>query len=392
MAALLRASKSIQRARPRPSSGRPARLAPAARTRGAAAVDARRGALLLVGVLLAGVLAIVGPGASPDPAAAADPLGTITNHGLGVRDPVSITPGPDGNLWFASLANDAIGRVTPAGVVTMYSDPVVHGPRSIVAGADGNLWFTNSTGASIGRITPAGAITSYTAATIDTPREIAAGADGRLWFTSTGNSAIGAIDPTTFAISSFTNAALVSPLAITAGPDGNLWVTGATEETVIRLTTAGAFTAFTDPALGVLHELAAGPDGNVWFTNASNGVGKVTPAGVVTAGVGGADLLGLTRRPGHPGPPPVGADALPATVALADRPQSPAPSASTAAESSISNTPSSCVMTSSRRTAGPGSRSTNRPAPRATCSRAAISTARPVESQNVTSAMSITIV
>ncbi len=281
MAALLRASTNTDRRRPRrPSSPRTC-LAPARPTQLATA-GARSLGALLVAVLLGSMLAVVGLGTSPDPAAA-DPLGTITNHGLGVRDPVAIAPGPDGNLWFASIANDAIGRVTPAGAVTMYAAASVRGPRSIVAGADGNLWFTNSTGNSIGRITPAGVITDYTAATIDTPREIAAGADGRLWFTSTGNSAIGAIDPTTFAISSFTNAALVSPLAITAAPDGNLWVTGATEETVIRVTTAGAFTAFTDPGLGVLRELTAGPDGNVWFTNGSNAVGKVTPTGVVTA-------------------------------------------------------------------------------------------------------------
>src|SRR5260370_4424178 len=33
---------------------------------------------------------------------------------------VDITPGPDGNLWFADVAGDAIGKITPAGAVTMH--------------------------------------------------------------------------------------------------------------------------------------------------------------------------------------------------------------------------------------------------------------------------------
>src|SRR4051812_28161853 len=55
-----------------------------------------------------------------------------------------ITTGPDGNLWFAERggAGDAIGRITPQGVITTYPLDFSSGwPDKIVAGADGNLWF-----------------------------------------------------------------------------------------------------------------------------------------------------------------------------------------------------------------------------------------------------------
>src|SRR5437763_484860 len=54
-----------------------------------------------------------------------------------------IAAGPDGNLWFTESKNDAIGRITPGGVVTIYApSSLVHtAPRSIAAGGDGNMYF-----------------------------------------------------------------------------------------------------------------------------------------------------------------------------------------------------------------------------------------------------------
>jgi virginiamycin B lyase len=66
----------------------------------------------------------------------------------GIGDPVSITAGPDGALWFADT-NSSIGRITTTGT------------------ADGALWFTNAGDNSIGRITTAvtPAISGFTPAT-----------------------------------------------------------------------------------------------------------------------------------------------------------------------------------------------------------------------------------
>ena len=56
--------------------------------------------------------------------------------------PLGITSGPDGNLWFTNDAS--IGRITPAGVVSVFTGTGISAPQGIVSGADGSLWFTNS--------------------------------------------------------------------------------------------------------------------------------------------------------------------------------------------------------------------------------------------------------
>jgi hypothetical protein len=103
------------------------------------------------------------------------PLGALAAG----RGPVGITPGPDGNLWFTELDGNAIGRITPQGVVTEFSTGLSPGagPGDITRGPDGNLWFTETAGERIGRITPQGAITEFSGLkAASEPAGIAAGA------------------------------------------------------------------------------------------------------------------------------------------------------------------------------------------------------------------------
>ncbi len=80
--------------------------------------------------------------------------------------PQFITVGPDGNLWFTEQ-RDRVGRITPGGRIIDY--PVTDGGRElhrtsiggIAAGPDGNLWFTLYHGNDLGRITTAGVMTIY---------------------------------------------------------------------------------------------------------------------------------------------------------------------------------------------------------------------------------------
>jgi virginiamycin B lyase len=68
---------------------------------------------------------------------------------------VSITAGPDGNLWFTEDAGNNIGRITTTGEITEFPIPTPQsGPHGIAVGPDGNLWFTEQTGNKIGRINP----------------------------------------------------------------------------------------------------------------------------------------------------------------------------------------------------------------------------------------------
>jgi streptogramin lyase len=125
--------------------------------------------------------------------ATANAIGRITPAGDQLPDftagispganPNSIALGPDGNIWFTEAAG--IGRITPAGAVTEFSLVPNDDPSSkIAAGPDGNLWFTQFNDDRVGRITPGGTITLYTQGITanGTPQGIATGPDGRIWF------------------------------------------------------------------------------------------------------------------------------------------------------------------------------------------------------------------
>jgi streptogramin lyase len=151
-------------------------------------------------------------------------IGRITPNGdiTVFRDPDNrikgledITAGPDGNLWFTSYKLDdndhpthsLIGRITPGGKITVFEDPKqrITEPEGITPGPDGNLWFAsyelddndNPTHSRIGRITPDGEITVVETPSekISGPEDMTLGADGNLWFTNTGNDTIGRIAP-----------------------------------------------------------------------------------------------------------------------------------------------------------------------------------------------------
>ncbi len=85
---------------------------------------------------------------------------------------------------------DAIGRITPAGKVTVYRKGITKGskPGLIALGYDGNMWFTETDGNRIGRITPKGVVTEFSKGITKGagPIGIAAGPDGNMWFTETG--------------------------------------------------------------------------------------------------------------------------------------------------------------------------------------------------------------
>jgi streptogramin lyase len=202
--------------------------------------------------------------------------------------PRGITAGPDGNVWFT--VPGAIGRITPGGVVTEFSQ-LYPDPRFIVTGPDGNLWFTQDDGCdngfwSVGRMTPDGVLTEFAQPTFCRYLgDIAVGSDGNLWFTwSSGNA------PFAVGISRMTVAGVATefPLpggsgGIAAGPDGAIWFTEPGLDRIGRITTTGGVSEFALPAGSAPTGIIAGPDGNLWFTETSgNKIGRTTTLGTVT--------------------------------------------------------------------------------------------------------------
>ena len=156
------------------------------------------------------------------------PSGDLTTFPLPESGYFSITiaAGPDGNLWFTDHLNPLIWRITTTGVFTPFSTSSVVG--EIARGPDGNVWFTEPD--AIGRITPSGVITEFP---LPTPASgsagIAAGPDGALWFTESNPGRIGRIT-TAGEISELILPAPGAnpsphPQGIAAGPDGAIWFT-----------------------------------------------------------------------------------------------------------------------------------------------------------------------
>ncbi len=227
-------------------------------------------------------------------ASAAANAAPITEFSSGLpagSDPSSLTPGPDGNVWFVDTG--AIGRITPTGQITEFTSGLNPGsvPHAIVAGDDGNLWFTDSgTTKAIGKVTPSGLITETTAGLNPgaAPYELTAGATGTLWFTDVGTTkAIGQITTSTGAIKEF--AYTLDPVPnldeITGGPDGNVYFTDkGNVPGVGKVTPSGTVTEATTGLTSMPSGVGGGPDGNVWFSDQGTppAIGRVTPAGVLT--------------------------------------------------------------------------------------------------------------
>jgi virginiamycin B lyase len=83
--------------------------------------------------------------------------------------------------WFTNIANNSIGRITTAGVVTSYGGDGIEEPGSITTGPSDAVWFTNF-GSTIGRVTTGRWVTDFTGPGFGQPHAITIGSDGAMWF------------------------------------------------------------------------------------------------------------------------------------------------------------------------------------------------------------------
>jgi streptogramin lyase len=235
-----------------------------------------------------------GPGGMWFTQPGANEIGRISSIGVVTEFPApattlnNIVEGPDGSLWFTQGGADSIGRMTRIGRVRTFTvGNEAYGPWDITVGSDGNLWFTfrsPSTNA-IGRITTAGVVTLFTNGLSPgdvAVHDITTGPDGNVWFAEEFGNRIGRITPagtiTEFTNGITANAGLVD---ITPGPDGNLWFTENSANQIGRITTSGVVTEFSQ---GITANSGPGSIMNagnyVWFTELNNTrIGRVSTSG-----------------------------------------------------------------------------------------------------------------
>lgn len=225
------------------------------------------------------------------------PQGQITEFSNGLSSdakPRRIVAGPDGNMWFTEEGAPRIGRITMNGVITEFSHGI-HADAGILfdiaAGSDGNLWFTEAGSDRIGRITPTGDVSEFSIGAGSSPSGIARGPDGNMWFTEQGGSGkIGKITPqgalTEFSLGESGSTVRKGPIYIVSGPDGNMWFTERIADRIGRISTAGVLTEFPVVANSNPWDIAVGPDGNLWYTEdhgvSSSAVWRITTAGVTS--------------------------------------------------------------------------------------------------------------
>jgi streptogramin lyase len=238
-------------------------------------VIVRPGALL--GCVIATILGLAGPAAAvPAAAHRTFPIPTPNSQ------PIEITRGSDGNMWFTESGGQRVARITPQGAVTEFGFRRAF-PDDITLGSDGAVWFTLGPDGMIGRITPDGQILGVRFDAFDAAGGITNGPDGNIWFTDQTGAKVWRLDLVSHKLTSFPVPAASFLTDITTGPDGNLWFTDVGLGTVDRMTPQGTVTEFGGGSLESPFAIAAGPDGNVWFTERFAGrVDKITPAGVIT--------------------------------------------------------------------------------------------------------------
>ncbi len=228
-------------------------------------------------------------------------MSTLTHVAPAPAD--AVTAGPDGNVWFTEPGVNAIGRITPGGVVSQFSIPTPDSqPDSITVGPDGALWFSEQGAHKVGSITPGGVITELP---VPSPSSgITAGVEGTLWIAERrlGPSRIARLGPTGV-VRQFPIARVDSkPSALAAGPEGDIWLIDdplGFGPSIARITPSGIVTRFLLPPLQSASDLARGPDGAMWFTVAGAStseaaIGRISATGSINEFPvpGNFDLLG----------------------------------------------------------------------------------------------------
>lgn len=194
-------------------------------------------------------------------------------------EPGAITTDGAGNVFVADSRNDAVRKITPAGVVTTLGGDLGAWPAGVTMDSAGNVYVAGIADNTIRKITPTGVVTTLAgtagvsghadgtgkAASFNLPASVTIDSMGNLFVAESGNNTIRKI----------TSASVVTTLAGTAGKRGAANGTGAAAR-------------FNHP-MGVAIDSAR----NIYVADSGNNtIRKITPTGAVTTLAGAAGLEG----------------------------------------------------------------------------------------------------
>jgi len=108
----------------------------------------------------------------------------------GSSNPLGITKGPDGNIWFTEQTGNNIGEFdpnTPSSIIEYNTNLTSNSePYYITPGNNNDLWFTEKESNKIAEITTSGIITEYNLSSSASPEGITTDNTGNIWFTEYG--------------------------------------------------------------------------------------------------------------------------------------------------------------------------------------------------------------
>ncbi|MDD2764828.1 MAG: immunoglobulin domain-containing protein [Opitutaceae bacterium] len=241
--------------------------------------------------------------------------------------PRGLVLGPTGDIYVADTANNAIRKVTLAGVVTTLAGPNdlpdgFYMPKSLVTDAAGNFIVVDSWNL-IWRFGPSGELTKLMTLATPTGYGDAGYADGlamdqlgSLYVADTANSAIRKLSPsgTATTVAGFgpaygsadgagSAARFFYPLGMAADEAGNVYVADTANHTIRKITSGGIVTTLAglagtagdadgvrgDARFNAPSAVAVDPAGTVYVADTGNyTIRKITPAGVVSTLAGAA--------------------------------------------------------------------------------------------------------
>jgi prepilin-type N-terminal cleavage/methylation domain-containing protein len=243
-----------------------------------------------------------------------------TGTGASFRTPNAIAIDSSGNLFISDQGNNAVRKITTAGVVTTFSSTVTGsfgtGMTGIVVDSSGNVFVSDMNNYVIWKIPAAGGAATVfagglgapgltnatgTAARFALPEGLAIDASNNIYVTDADNGAIRKVTPA--GVVTTVSSAIVYPEHVAVDTAGNLYVIdsgtiqikkiAAGTGTVTALAGNGASSGFangtgTAASFNNPAEITVDASGNVYVADRNNNaIRKITPAGVVTTVAGG---------------------------------------------------------------------------------------------------------
>ena len=260
-----------------------------------------------------------------------------------------------GNIYVADQANNMIRKITPAGVVTTVAGDITPGfadgkgasatfnaPTGLAIDAAGNLYVADARNNAIRKITPAGVVSTY-ARGFNFPREIKFDGTGNGYVTDENNNAIKRISPTgivtTIAGSGQqgsadgigASATLNGPIGLALDGKGSLYVGENTNNRVRKVTISGytidkalpeglTFDAATGKITGIPR--ATSPSINYTITAYNGGGSSSAIVNIAVTAPAFAAVPSVINMPA-PGNTPIGASNILITSATSNNRETP---------------------------------------------------------------------